>query len=148
MSTLHITRGLPGSGKTTYAREWVAADPTRRARVNRDDIRTMLHGDRLGTRWQEDQVTVVQDAAVEALLRAEMDVICDDTNLGKADMIRWQRLATNAGATLAVIDLRHVPQDVCIARDAARGAAGGRLVGAEVIRAMAARSGRVLIPPD
>ena len=43
MPTLVITRGLPASGKTTKAREWVAADPVRRARVNRDDVRAQLH---------------------------------------------------------------------------------------------------------
>ena len=42
MTALVITRGLPGSGKTTYARAWVAEDREHRARVNRDDIRQML----------------------------------------------------------------------------------------------------------
>jgi hypothetical protein len=41
---LVITRGLPGCGKTTRARAWVAEDPSRRVRVNRDDLRTMLSG--------------------------------------------------------------------------------------------------------
>lgn len=39
MNTLTITRGLPGSGKSTWAKAWTAADPTCRARVNRDDLR-------------------------------------------------------------------------------------------------------------
>ena len=42
MTNLIITRGLPGCGKTTYARAWVAEDREHRARVNRDDIRAML----------------------------------------------------------------------------------------------------------
>ena len=69
MSTLYITRGLPGSGKTTRARAWVTEDPAHRARVNRDDTRTMLHGGRLGTAAQEKQVTSVRDAAVTELLK-------------------------------------------------------------------------------
>ena len=41
---LVVTRGLPASGKTTWAQAWVADDPTRYARVSRDDLRAMLFG--------------------------------------------------------------------------------------------------------
>ena len=54
---LIITRGLPASGKTTFARKlqpWVV-------RVNRDDLRRMLHGEPAVHRpWAEGQVTIVQ----------------------------------------------------------------------------------------
>jgi len=145
MATLVITRGLPGSGKTTIAMPLVQAASGRMARVNRDDLRQMMHGGRLGTGWQEDQVTVAQRAAVEALLRAGVDVIADDTNLPDASVRGWEQLARRCGAELQVIDLREVvPVEECIRRDAARGAAGGRLVGEEVIREMAKRQDRVL----
>jgi len=42
MATLIVTRGLPGSGKTTAATAWVAEEPLRRARVERDEIRSMF----------------------------------------------------------------------------------------------------------
>lgn len=41
---LHITSGLPASGKTTWATSWREVDPERRARVNRDEIRFMSLG--------------------------------------------------------------------------------------------------------
>lgn len=138
MTTLYITRGLPGSGKTTLAQALVAEDPERRARVNRDDLRVMLHGQRFGAEWQERQVTVVQNAQVAALLRAGQDVIVDDTNLPDDVVEDWWQLAAACGARMEVIDLRHVPVETCIARDEARGAAGGRLVGREAIEAVAA----------
>ncbi|HEX2774665.1 MAG TPA: AAA family ATPase, partial [Micromonosporaceae bacterium] len=53
MTRLIVTRGLPGSGKTTYAR---TLQP-RVVRVNRDDLRRMLHGGRFLTQWAEWQVT-------------------------------------------------------------------------------------------
>ena len=65
MTRLLITRGLPGSGKTTFAR---TLQP-RVVRVNRDDLRRMLHGGAGSSEWAEDQVTHAQRAAVEALLR-------------------------------------------------------------------------------
>lgn len=148
MPTLWITRGLPGSGKTTRARNWVEEDPENRARVNRDDLRAMLHGGRLGAEWQEEQVTIAQRAQVAALLRAGVNVIADDTNLPNASVEAWRRLAADCGADLRILDLRDVPVEVCIANDAARGAAGGRLVGERVIRKMAARRNRVLSPPS
>ena len=52
MTTLTILRGLPGSGKTTRARELVADDP-RCARVNRDDLRMMMFGAKVNlTVWR------------------------------------------------------------------------------------------------
>ncbi|NUR25646.1 MAG: AAA family ATPase, partial [Catenulispora sp.] len=54
-----LTRGLPGSGKTT----WAKAQPGF-VRVNRDELRTMLHGGLLGTGWAEQQVTVAQRAQI------------------------------------------------------------------------------------
>jgi predicted kinase len=78
MTTLTITRGLPGSGKTTWARQQVGA-----VRVNRDDLRRMLHGRHLGYARAEAQVTVAHRALVAALLEAGVNVICDDTNLSQ-----------------------------------------------------------------
>ena len=99
---LTITIGLPGSGKSTRALAWVAEDPARRARVNRDDLRRMLHGGRLGTAEQEAAVTALQHPAVQALLELGYDVVADDTNLSTAAVHAWQRLADQAGAQLVV----------------------------------------------
>ncbi|MEU8023719.1 AAA family ATPase [Micromonospora haikouensis] len=148
MTVLIITRGLPGSGKTTIAERLVESAGGRMARINRDDLRTMMHGRRLGVGWQEQQVTTAQHAAVAALLRSGVDVIADDTNLPDRDVETWRQLAAECGATLEVIDLRDaVPLETCIARDADRGARGGRLVGEKAIRAMHAAGQRVLAPP-
>jgi predicted kinase len=130
---LIITRGLPGSGKTAYARTlqpWVV-------RVNRDDLRRMLHGDRIYTQTAEAQVTIAQRAQVSALLGAAASVIIDDTNLPARVVREWADLAARFGAAFEVVDLRHVPVDECVRRDAARPEA--ERVGEDVIRAMHAR---------
>ena len=128
VATLTITRGLPGSGKTTWARERPAA------RVNRDDLRLMLHGAAGYQGWAERQVTVAEHAQIEALLRAGVDVVCDDTNLRHRTVRDLHDLAVRAGATFAVHDLTEVPLEVCLARDAAR--TDRPPVGAAVIRDM------------
>jgi predicted kinase len=122
---LAITRGLPGSGKTTWARAWVAEDPQRRARVNRDDLRAMLHDSvflpqndtQPGT---ERGVQAVRDATVSALLKRGVDVVCDDTNLPSRVVRDLRRLALLAGAEFEVIDLTDVPLDECLRRNALR----------------------------
>ena len=136
MGTLIATVGLPGSGKTTRARAWVAAGPHHRARVNRDDIRRMCHGGRLGTDAQEAQVTAAQHAAVTALLAAGVDVVVDDTNTRPEFRDALRRLAMVAGAEFVVWDLTGVPVEECIRRDAQR--EGSARVGEGVIRMMAA----------
>lgn len=116
MSTLTITRGLPGCGKSTWAR-------TKRAwRVNRDDLRTMVlsgpwpHGDR----YVEDLLTVAQHAMIGALLRADVDAVCDDTNLSDRVVNALCGIAWAAGAQIAIHDMRDVPVEECIRRDALR----------------------------
>lgn len=140
---LIITRGYAGSGKTTLALAWVREHEgvqggPRRARVNRDDLRVAMFGaDRL-TYTQEQEVTVAQHAAVRALLEAGVSVIVDDTNLRLKFARAYADLAERLGVRFDVIDLP-VSADECVARDAARLAAGGRGVGEDVIRGMAAR---------
>ena len=134
MPTLIVTRGLPGSGKTTWARERLADDMLRAARVNRDDLRRSLHGGRMGEGWAERQVTLVQRAAIGELLRAGVDVICDDTNLAARVVRDFASLARDCDADFVVQDFTDVPLEVCIERDAARDESAR--VGADVITGM------------
>ncbi|KAB1940787.1 AAA family ATPase [Micromonospora sp. ALFpr18c] len=143
MTRLIATRGLPASGKTTFAR---TLQPSV-LRVNRDDLRRMLHGERLFTQWAEAQVTVVQRAQVEALLRARADVCVDDTNLRARTLRGWADLAARHGADFEVHDFTDVPLEECLRRDAARPVADQ--VGADAIRRLHERylEGRTLPLP-
>ena len=129
MPTLTITRGLPGSGKTTWAKQQGG-----HVRVNRDELRRMLHGEPLFTDRAERQVTLVQRAAIEALLRAGVNVICDDTNLRAKVVRELAELARACGAAVVIHDFTDVPVDECVTRDALR--PEGERVGEDVIRGM------------
>jgi predicted kinase len=139
MAELVITRGLPASGKSTWAREWVAGDPVGRARVNRDDLRLNLYGTARPTHQQESAIGVAQQAAVSALLVAGRSVVVDDMHLRARYVSAWVAVAAEVGATFAVQDFTGVPVEECVRRDAERGARGDRAVGAEVIRDLFAR---------
>lgn len=112
---LIVTRGLPGSGKTSWAKtlgHW---------RVNRDDLRDELHGVRDYTPEHEEHVTAVQRQRVHALLTSGQTVVADDTNLPNARITEWQAIANQHGATLVVADqFLRVPVEECIRRQAAR----------------------------
>lgn len=145
MSTLYLTVGLPGSGKSTYAKQWVAQDPESRFRLNRDCFRDM---GRPGcyTPQAEDAVMVAIHGAARALLAAGTDVICDDTNLRPERFAGWRALAAEVGAGFEVVDLTDVPVEECVRRDGLRPDRGyppsrwdGAQVGAAVIEGMAGR---------
>ncbi|MGI5244931.1 AAA family ATPase [Dactylosporangium sp. CA-139066] len=146
MSSLTITRGLPGSGKTTWAKQQPYL-----VRVNRDDLRRMLHGgpvtDPARRGRAEKEVTAAHHAAVEGLLRTGAHVVCDDTNLRGRVVREFAELAAKCGASFTVRDFTDVPLDECIRRDALRTGEGH--VGEDVIRGMHQRylAGRALPLP-
>ena len=145
MSTLHITRGLPAAGKTTWAKEWTAEAPGR-ARVNRDDLRAMLYG-RARLEWaEEERVTAVQRDTVRALLKAGTDVVCDDMNLRPKYVREWGRFARANGHDMEVHEFP-VTVDESVTRDYARGSK----VGEPAIRRMSkflVKGGLAPIPDD
>lgn len=116
-AVLVITRGLPGSGKSTWARQWVGEDPKGRAEVNRDLLRVMLHG---GYADAETQVTAVSHASIAALLASGVSVVCSDTNLPQRHARDLAKIASRAKAAVDVLDLTDVPLETCLERNAVR----------------------------
>lgn len=116
MSKLIITRGLPASGKSTWAKQWVLEDPEHRVRINQDDIRLML-----GKYWVPSREKLVQeiqfDAIIEALNR-EFDVVIDNTNLNNKVLDQFNRLIkTFEDYEIEYKDFFDTPLSVCIERD-------------------------------
>lgn len=134
---LIIMRGLPGSGKSTWARTWVAGDPERRARVNRDELRQLVHN---GTfikgskvrRGTEKTIIAAEHAMVRRFLEAGLSVVDDNTNLPSWTVKELMKIAQDAGVKVQVKDLTNVPLETCLVLDAQREAT----VGEEVIRGL------------
>lgn len=120
MSKLIVTRGLPASGKTTWAKNWVNENRSQRARVNRDDIRENLFGlEGYAYDYESEKaVTFAQHAMIRALLKAGRDVVSDDTNL-KARFVRELRnIARQNHADFEINDsFLSVDRAVCQARN-------------------------------
>lgn len=130
---LIVVRGLPGSGKDTYAVMWVNKDPQNRIRVNRDMIREQLYGQFVLDYKREDTVTHVQRAMVETGLREGKSVIISDTNLRASTVKDWMKVAKKFSAEVKVVDI-DIPLEECIQRNIDRADAGGRYVPERVIR--------------
>ena len=136
MAKLIMCRGLPGSGKSTWALEQVEASGWTIVRVNKDDIRKELGLNRK-TFKREDEYAVVdrRDGLIIDALNAGQTVISDDTNFGKKHEPRLRELAKQCGATFEVKDFTDVPVETCIERDKLR--EGDAQVGRNVIEGMA-----------
>lgn len=139
MSKLIILRGVSGSGKSTWARQYASA--TGAIVVSRDDIRKMLFGsdgpdyyavDKAILRQREDVVTVARDSQVAAFLRAGYDIIADDTNVEWKYVKALAKIANRVGAEVE-IKVFDVPLATAIQRSYARGESGGRYVAGSVI---------------
>jgi predicted kinase len=97
-----MTRGVPASGKTTWAREFVKEN-SNYVNLNRDDFRAMLYGsDYKFSRAREATVTIAQRGAAVAALTEGKSVIISDTNLSKSVQDSWWRVALPFGASIKV----------------------------------------------
>lgn len=121
MNKLIICRGLPASGKTTWAKEWVMGDPEHRVRINLDDIRSML-----GKYWVPNREKLVQhiqeEAIIEALLN-DYDIVIDNTNLNKKVVDNYRALVIAYGNHEIVYeDFFNVSLGECLRRNVIRNA--------------------------
>lgn len=119
MTELLILRGLPASGKSTWAKEWVKQDLTNRVRINRDDLRLALHGVRLYTYEQEKEVTKAEDGLLHTFMAAGKSVVVDNMNLRQRYVRRYLEIARQYGY---IVNFRDFPISVddCVLRDNSR----------------------------
>lgn len=141
MGQLIMTMGLPGSGKSTWAKDQIKNRKNVK-RVNKDDLRAMLD---CGI-WSPDNekfVLLTRDHIINEAMAKGYDVIVDDTNLNPKMRRQLQQIvdvSNNVRADryeLVVQDefLSVSPED-CKDRDSHRGP--GSYVGPEVIDKMCA----------
>lgn len=132
MAKLLILKGLPASGKSTYARELIR-DPDWR-RVSRDDLRTMFNNYDYANS-DEKLVNVVYLEAVRVALKTGYNVVSDACNLDARSEKALRMIARDYDADVEV-KFFDVPLEECIARDSMRVPHNpkSRYVGEEAIR--------------
>lgn len=136
---LVVLSGLPGVGKSTFARTLRSHLPL--VIVETDDIRKTLFQRPQYSNGEHAWVFRVAYEVIGSLLRRDISVVFDATNLQETARKRAYRLARDAGARLAVVAI-HAPPEVVRQRMEAR-ANGATLLDRsdatwEVYQAMAA----------
>lgn len=130
---LIICRGIQGSGKSTWAKQWCLEDSEHRIRINNDDIRNML-----GKYWvpsREKLVSsIVNNTILEAFKRG-YDIVVDNMNLNSktCEQLKSMVISHNHdGGEVYELEYRDfkTPVDECIRRDSLR----DKPIGEQVIR--------------
>lgn len=119
MSKLILTRGIPGSGKSTWAKEWVLKDPSTRVRFNWDDMRNMM-----GKYWvPERESTKILSSMINSGLKAafdsNFDVVIDNMNLSERSTKDFINIANEYNIEVEYMDFK-TPLEICIERDSKR----------------------------
>jgi predicted kinase len=148
ISVILIPSGLPASGKTTFAREWVAQDPANRQRINYDDIRVDLFDCKGASyfkgkdiRKREQQVKDVAEKICLDWLTlnpVEHSVIIDNTNLTERARAPWVAIGRTLGVPVEHHEMSTTVEE-CVRRDRLR--TGDDRVGRGVIERMAITTG-------
>jgi predicted kinase len=122
--TLLVLQGLPASGKSTYAKELLAAKPVGSAvRINNDDLAAMLFGDSYArSEYSAQLLGRVRADMVRQAFRSHVQlVIVDNTNLNPKAVQSLERLAASCEARFELdSSFLEVPLEVCLARNATR----------------------------
>lgn len=143
MSTVIMTKGLPASGKSTWAKEWIS-EKRGRVRINRDDLRMMMQGTTKMEQGQSCEALVL--AASLNILRNALilgrDVVCDNTNLNPQTVKRFTEVCEEMGARVEW-KVFNTSMEECIRRDSQR----ENPVGAEAIQTMWKKHQKELASP-
>jgi predicted kinase len=137
MREIIILRGLPGSGKTTYAKQLMADNPGKYKRVNKDELRSMLD-DGKHSKVREKFICDMRNEIIAQSILSGADVIVDDTNFNPVHIEDITNIAIGLdtreyfNVKVTVKDI-HTSVAECIERDSKR----EKPVGAAVIRKMA-----------
>ena len=123
--------GIPGSGKTTYAEDYIEQNADT-IHLSSDTIRKELYGDESIQGNPADVFSLMQKRAIEALNNGQ-NVIYDATNITRKD--RASIIGICPKFARIVAHVIWAPIEVCIERDVAR----DRTVGKEVIDRMLKR---------
>lgn len=117
MQKIILLKGLPASGKSTWAKQYCLDNPNF-VRVNKDDIREIL-GNPKFTREFEDKVLALERQMGLAAIKSGQSLIVDSTNFAKKHEKYWTEIATQNDLEIE-IKYFDTPLDTCIERDSER----------------------------
>lgn len=127
MNKIILVQGIPGSGKSTWAKKWVKEDPIHRVRWNNDDCRKMC-----GPYWipeREEFISEIREKFLNEAMREHKNIVIDDMNLSQKtinyydDLVEdFNTFGTRKKENMYTIEYKlfNTPVEECIRRDALR----------------------------
>lgn len=119
MNKIILMQGIQGSGKTTWAKAWVAEDPEHRIRINNDDI-TSMWGQPFGTPGLYERLKNTRVYMICRAISEGLDIVIDNMNLSNTSLKEIQLLTEDNDYVIEYKDFTKVPLEVCIERDSKR----------------------------
>lgn len=120
MIKVFLTVGIPGSGKSTWAKAEVAKDPSNWVRINNDDLRAMMNG----SVWSSDYEKMITDARnylIRDALKRGKNIIIDNLNLNKRHFDDVCKIAKSINKNVQVLEKDfYIELDEALARNAKR----------------------------
>lgn len=104
---IHFVLGSPGSGKTTFAKEWKRTHPNFTI-VSGDDIRLALHGKPFDIE-REWEVSHIKQVMIRALYNRGHDLLLDGTHTTEASISKIFKVDPLAGYTFL-----DTPYETCL----------------------------------
>jgi predicted kinase len=133
-----LTRGLPASGKSTWAKEFVKNSNGKAKRVNKDDLREMIDAG-VYSKTNEQMILNARDELVRLFCNHGIEtIIVDDTNFEEKHFETMKVIANELDIlyghkiTVEYKDFLDVSLDECLHRDSLR----AKPVGEKVIKGM------------
>ena len=128
MKRIIFTRGIPASGKSTWAKQEVLKDPEHSVRINRDDLRNMS-----GQYWvpaREDYIKACKSTILINAINFKFNtIIIDEMNLNPKETGHLKGVISMMNETIKDVedkyiveikDFTNVPLDICLERDSKR----------------------------
>lgn len=118
MQKIIMLKGLPASGKSTWAKEKINEN-SNYIRINKDDIRESITGK--WTSKKEKIVISIRNSLIKTGISLGKNVIIDDTNLNPKHEQSLKTLAQELGVEFEINDsFLKVPVEECVERDIKR----------------------------
>lgn len=114
MLEILLTKGIPASGKSTFAKK--LAEQGSHTRVNKDDLRAMLHAS-VFTEANEKFVLSTRDFIVEECLRKNLSIVVDDTNFDGQHFKRMCLIAEKYSSRGIVVREKYFPIELSVAHE-------------------------------
>ena len=113
-----LLKGLPASGKSTFAKELVKQGQGKIVRINKDDLRAMIHNSKF-SKNREAVILQTRDTLINLFISQEKSIIIDDTNLNPVHEKEISNIAKEYNYTF-LVKMFDVSLRECLKRNALR----------------------------